>query len=404
MALVFEDTTVRGGTHALIIGVGAYPKAKPGQGVNPVLRKVKDIASAVDSAKLMADWVLANRANLQAPLASLEVLISEVHGSGARYTPIHPALQRGFKPADDATLRIEGAAWTQRLAADPGSVALFYGCGHGANRGESPVLFLSDLNEQPLGNAWSHVNVGKVARAIKQIPDLASGFFFLDACGEFVLEFPDNARACDFITADIPKTSQRDRVLCLAAASAGLLSYSGDADVDYAALDPDYDGEAFGSAVRFGRFTQTLLKALNGASARWADGWRVDGMSLMTDIRPLHRTYFPQWNDRPFEPTAPETQNDRFAIVTHSAPQFPIVVSTDPTARTEDFDLKIGLANDGHGPWITERAGRAGGPWAAHVVGNRSVPFYALAIDGPDCYSSFFKADQPQFDHRVVIK
>lgn len=404
MTLVFQDPAVSSGTHALIIGVAAYPFAKPDKGGNPALRRVKDIASAADSAKLVGDWLIDNRSNLAAPLASLEVVISDVVVGTPRYTPTHAELHGPFDAAVDASVRNAGTAWLNRIQADPGATALFYGCGHGANRGASPLLFLSDLNQQPLGNAWSHLNIGRLAQAFKQMPQLTAGFFFLDACGEFVPMLGDNPRDCTIIAPDVPRPADRDKVLLLAAASAGSLAHSGDADPDFESIEPGYDGEADASGVRLGRFTQTILKGLSGASARWSNGWKVDSMGLCTDLKPLHRTYFPHWNDKPFEPSPVLTPNDRFPIVNVAAPLFPVVISTEPLTRTGDFDLKISLSTDGQTPWLLEREGRAAAPWAAFVGADQTVPIYALALDGEDRHVSFFKADQPQFDHRVVIK
>ena len=157
--------------------------------------------------------------------------------------------------------------------------------------------------------------------------------------------------------------------------------------------------------MKIGRFTQALLKGLNGASARWIDNdWSVDNMGLWSDLKQIHRAYFPSWKDKPFEPSQILTPNDRVPIIRHTAPRLPVLVIIDPAHRTADFDLKIGLAGDGAEPWMESRSVRHADPWLTHVGGDRSRPFYAVALDGAGaCFSSFFKADQPQFDQRVSV-
>ena len=405
MALVFEDKTIAGGTHAFLIGVGEYPFAKPDKGTNPKLRTVKDLRSAADSAKLMTDWLLDNRASLQPPLASLDILISDVPGGDARYQPHNPEVQGAFVRAEGDLVRAAGRAWVSRLQADPGGTALFYACGHGANLSNQPVLFLSDLNQQEGGDAWSHLNLRKIASAFRQRPYVTKAIFFLDACGEFVPHLSTEANDSNFISPEMPKDTDRDKVLLLAAASAGLLAHSGET-VDFSQSTPDFEGEPEDkAALRFGRFTLTLLKGLSGASARWDGlGWAVDTTGLVADLKLLHRTYFPQWADKPFEPSQAIPPNDPLTIIAHAAPRIPVVVSTVPPGRMVEFDLKIGAARDGAGPWRDERPARAATPWRTEIEGDAEAPLYALAMDGGACHASFFRADRPSFDQKVVIR
>jgi hypothetical protein len=408
-----EAARAKKATHAFIIGVGDYPDAKLDGGTDPDLRGVRDLPSAADSAKLMCDWLIANQDKLAAPLGSIEVLISDVAGGGSRYAPLDPALRGPIDRADGTTIPLAGQAWLDRLAGDPGGTAFFYACGHGANHGTLPVLFHSDLNRRRGADAYAHLNIGRMAQAFRQMTDLAAGFFFVDACGEFVKTFPPDVRDDGFVSPGLPKDTDRDKVWLLSAASAALLAYPGlDADDRYRLFEEKVDGNGSiravtedGTPVKIGRFTQALLKGLNGASARWnGEGWSVDNIGLWSDLKPLHRIYFPSWKDKPFEPSEFLTPNDRVPIIRHATPRFPVLVSTDPVQRTAEFDLKIGLAGDGTEPWIDSRQERIADAWLTHVNGDRSRPVYALALDGAGaCHSSFFKAEQPQFDQRVPI-
>lgn len=412
MTRIFQRDVAQA-THAFVIGVGDYPHAKPGQGRNPKLRVVKDLASAADSAKLVCDWLLDNRDKLVAPLGSIEVLISDVAQAPpaglARYEAHNQELAVPIDRAEADPIVRAGRDWMNRLELDHGSTAIFYACGHGASHGLQPTLFHSDLNLRAGGDAWSHVNVGKMAQAFRQQTHIKAAFFFLDACGEFVPIFPTGASETSFISPDIPQSTDRDKVCLISAASAGLLAYEGvaeEAGEVIADRDPEYEGDlaAAGGMVRIGRFTQTLLKSLGGASARW-DGtsWAVDNMGVLSDLKPIHRIYFPHWKDRLFEPTQGPNQNDRFPIIRYTEVRLPVVVLTDPPQRTKDFDLKIALSQNGEDGSLDHRDARAPHAWLAHVDGDRTRPFYALAVDGALCYSSFFQADQPRFDHRVTV-
>nr|WP_294815930.1 hypothetical protein [uncultured Sphingomonas sp.] len=385
------------------MGVGDYPYAKPGQGAKVELENVNDLPSAADGAKLICDWLIANKDKLGAKLGSIEVLISDVPGGAARYVPRAPALNQPIDRADGTTIPAAGRAWLKRIKEDPGSTALFYACGHGANNGTSPVLFHSDLNLNGGGDAWAHLNVGSMARAFRQMPDLAAGFFFLDACGEFVSNMPAGLGDNHFIQPDIPKDTDRDKVWLFAAASAGVKAYPG---MNFDDVPPKDTESQDVSQVKFGRFTQTLLKGLNGAVARWSGEWCVDNMALgAAALKTLHRIYFPSWKDRPFEPTDVLTINDRVTIIRHPSVALPVLVLTDPADRTGEFDLKISLTNGGEQPWVDSRPVRDATPWPTHVNGDIKALFFALALDDAGaCHSRFFTADQPHFDHRVPIK
>src|SRR5688572_3732573 len=86
MTLIFSQPQVGPATHAFIVGVGGYPSCKAGKGQLAELRRVPDVPSAADSARLMCDWLIANDDRLAAPLASVELLITDApHGGLTPY-------------------------------------------------------------------------------------------------------------------------------------------------------------------------------------------------------------------------------------------------------------------------------------------------------------------------------
>lgn len=392
MTLILERPVQGPATHAFVIGVGSYPDAKPGKGAKPELRMVSDIASAADGAKLMSDWLIENQDRLAAPLASLELLVGEAdYPVGA--DPYPWANPKAVAEPTAANVKASGKSWVKRLKANPGSVALFYACGHGARLGSKPLLFLKDLNNDDL-DAWRYLNVGQAAEAFKQLAEISAAFFFLDACQEFSpqLELSKTEDlAARFIAPLDPfkLQSARDKVALLCATSDGLLAYEG-------LLSPD-------SKVRIGRFTQTLKLALSGASVRWSGGrWIVDPGGLLVDLKPLHRNVRPEWRDQLFEPSQPVTPNEAFPIVAPADPLVPVLVTTDPIQAMGQYDLVIFASPDRTPPRLAVRTVRTEKAWLAWIKASR-LPHYAVAEAEAAIHQEMFVPNAPLFDQRIPI-
>lgn len=402
MAQIFYERNVVGpATHAFVIGVGDYPSAKPGKGAISELRTVRDLPSAADSAKLMCDWLIENQDKLAAPLARIEVLISDpTHLSNNRYNWKNA---KPVSPATNVNVKETGERWVENLITNPDNVAFFYACGHGAVVSGQRAIFLSDLNSNKV-NPWMHHNIGKTSQAFRQLEEIKAGFFFADTCGEFIKNFQlDDAEDSRFIKINLPSPSDRDKVWLLGAASEGLLAadalFASDEPLTYEAnLNRDSD-------VRIGRFTQTLIKGLDGASARWmGNKWMVYPNGLWQDLKMLQRVYFPEWKDRPFEPSQGVIQNDIIPIIYPANPVLPVCVLTDPEDAVSSFLLRIAERNDGQPPWVASREVKKPEYWLAEINGDPGKPLYALAMNGDGHFVSLFISDQPRFDQRVFVK
>lgn len=386
MTLIYQRNFDGPKTHALVVGVGAYPHAKPGQGVAPLLRDVRDLPSAADSAKLMCDWLISHADKLEAKLASIEVLISDPPGNNNRYNwqggPVEPATENNLMAA--------GIRWMGRLQAEGGAVAVFHCCGHGASLRDEPVLFLEDLNHYE-HKIWSHLKVRHIAQVLRKTNTVAAAFMFCDACGEQITEF-DVSDTQDVRFAAIPPgLASRSQVLLLAAASAGYLAYDG--------------AERAGSDVKFGRFTQTAIKGLEGASARWVKGrWVVHANGLQSDLKSIRHVYFQHWDSRyVFDPYPVVMPSDPYVLVEHQRHRVPVVVTTDPPARITDFDLYITARTDPAAPWLSNRTLREPTAWLTSVPGD-TKPLFALATDGVAVHwSEPFIPKNPVFDQTVEI-
>lgn len=388
MPLLFDREIIGPKTHAFVIGVGNYPFARAGQGVDADLRAVPALPSAADSAKLVCDWLLDNKDRLAAPLATLEVLISDPPVTENRY-PWAPAV-----PVDSATVAnvaSRGLAWYQRLCVQQGDVAFFYCCGHGASHLQQPVVFLEDLNRDPT-NVWSHINLGQLSSTLQKNHTISAAFLFSDACGEFIPKFElrRHAQPCLFYPEADLFSASRNQVALLCAASERRLAYEGT--------------DSAGSNLKFGRFTQTCLKGLSGSSARYSRArWAVNSRDLQSDLKALRRIYFEHWGDKePFDPYFAVTQSDSIPFVYPENFELPLVVITDPPERMPYYDFAISERNEPAPPWLKNNATRGTGPW------NTSVPpginaLYAIAIDGADHFSQLFQPKEPLFEQWVTV-
>ncbi|MFG1260176.1 hypothetical protein V5F79_22880 [Xanthobacter flavus] len=374
-------------THAFVLGVGSYPAAKAGVGVLQSLQKVPDLPSAADSAKLVTDWLIENQDRLAAPLATLEVLISDPAQPNNRYP-----WQRG--PIDAATaanVGTKGFAWYKRATATQGDVALFYCCGHGASHDQDPVLFLEDLNSDER-NAWTHINLASLAQAFRKSKTVSAVFLYSDACGELIPEFElvNDPQSCAFYPQLTPFGQSRNQVSLLCAAAEGLLAYDGP--------------RAAGAQVKFGRFTQTLVQALNGSSARWVrDKWGVCGRDLLGDLKYLRRIFFSHWDSKqPFEPFEAFTQTDRLPVIFPGAFELPIVVMTDPPERMPQYGIGISQTKDEDAPWLKNRDAGDASEWSTTVPPSRDA-LYAIAFSDQGRYSLLFQPKEPLFDQWVSV-
>ncbi|MEP9359536.1 hypothetical protein [Sphingomonas sp. KR3-1] len=391
MTQIFSRPPIQGPmTHAFIIGVGNYPHAKPGQGAKAELRTTKDLPSAADSAKFMCDWLIDNQDKLAAPLASIEMLLSDPAQPVAplRYVWRNPQVVDG---ATSVNVQAAGAAWLARLKARPGDVALFYACGHGAGLSTQPVIFLEDLNLSAV-NPWAHHNIGSTAASFKQLGDIRAAFFFSDTCREFRPTFTlsDNQDLSRFNAPYDPfDDTGREKVSLMCAATDTMLAYEGSLSDN--------------RLIKLGRFTQMLARGLDGALARWRDQrWVVYPSALFDDIKLLQRGLRPDWRGEPFEPAHAISPNEVFPIVYSPNPTLPVVVRTAPQTTMANYDLRIFNNATFTPPCVDQRDKGDGNDWLAWVPASL-VPHYAVAQDGVGQYQAIFVPNMPCFDERITV-
>ncbi len=366
MTRVYERPGLGPGvTRALVIGVGAYPSAKPQFANNATpkpLRNVKDLQSAATGAVLFADWLIANADTITPPLASVDVLLNVKVGpqvasayawAGRISNPavgVDPRQDGAVDEPTTANVKAAGIRWRTELEAGQGDSAILYICGHGAALGPDNVVFLSDLNSDPASPWGALLNIQQHASALKQMSGLGGACFFVDACSEAIAQLPSvPGTGAQFAYAN-PDLASVEKVAILAAAAPKKLTYEGTV--------PE------GNIVA-GRFTQCILQALRGAAVRDMSGagvqWVVHSHSLFEAIKPLYQLRR-EWADRHFDPVPPMLPAERRPLVSFAAPpKVPIRVRFVPP-RNEDWALELidyqqaAIANRPKGPpvdWLT---------------------------------------------------
>jgi hypothetical protein len=310
MSLIYKREVHGSAVHALVIGVGAYPWAKPGASPHgsdtPVhLRKLPDLDSAPAGARKFADWLICHADHLPASLASVELALStppRAPASNAQYEWTARIKAPGADPrgastavsfTDGKSILEAGERWAGRLQAAPDQIAIFYICGHGTAVPTRSAVLLSDVAGPGYKFAWDpFIDVQYLAGVMSRLPTLKESYLFVDACQEIVsdvvfgeVDEPVNiGRGLEFFVRR-GLTASRNKVLLLVSGPVGTIAFD--------------DGEGGG-----GRFTHVLIEALDGAAARNYTGaghWGVVIDSLPRAMRILYRLR--GWPLDGFDPT-----------------------------------------------------------------------------------------------------
>jgi len=336
MSLIYERTVDGPGTHAFIIGVGSYPYAKPGtspfgQNLPLPLRDIRDLDSAPAGAKLFADWLISHADDLPAPLASVNLALSAPPGTAASACEYEwktrlqvpgndPRMSPAVSSTDGAAVELAGKDWAKRFQSVPNQIAVFYICGHGAAVPTRSVVLLSDVAGPTYMVPWQpHVDVQYLAGAMCRLEKLKEGYVFVDACQEVVAEMllamADESVGIGEPVRFFPQssTASKNKVLLLVPGSIGKLAFD--------------DGKGGG-----GRYTQVLVKALNGAGARNYTGAGKWGVLIDGLPRTLKLLYgLRGWPPDEFDPVPIKTLVTGTPLIRHpEPPEVPFAVMLDP--------------------------------------------------------------------------
>lgn len=258
-------------THVLIIGVNAYPHL-PGGASWPTQRAPKhfglpQLTSPVASAHAFTNWLLEHYQNVDAPLGSIELLLSP-----ASYTPsagaasrlqVQPGTPVQVAAAEFAPIEQAAGRWYIRADKHRDNVALFYFCGHGLEASDR-YLLPADFGANRLKWTANMINLTETHNNMDRC-QAKTQLFFIDACRERPQELQAYAAVASVGEALIGQQS------------GGIL------DRDWRLYHAAAPGQsAAGPPNRESYFTWALIQCLGGMGAREQDATHapVDHVSL----------------------------------------------------------------------------------------------------------------------------
>lgn len=251
-------------THALIIGIGGYRHLDGGSHPKPEIRTsigvLGQLTTAPRSARAFADFVVANAARWQAPLGSVDLILSAKPGDTAALPNGHP---------NSATFDVIEEAysnWRARCDSHKDNIALLYFCGHGVEK-EQQILLTEDFGRST-NNPWRHAIALDTSVLGFRRCNANTQCFFIDACRE--ITSPLKNHDIDASPLEVPKLAQRESEFTFQMKSTAAKE---------TALGPP-NGVAYA--------TQALIRALGGdAAAVKGNKWvvRTGGIAdKITDI------------------------------------------------------------------------------------------------------------------------
>jgi|GEM_PF-3283311 len=175
---LIEDRTPSPGTHALVIGVNHYRHLTGGSDAHKasVLKRLEQLDSPVPSALHFANWLKHDYVNTDAPLRSLQVLLSPGPFVDAK-TGVEEEVQKAEMKEILAAFR----EWEKLCAGVKGNVAIFYFCGHGFEKG-SQCLLPEDFGNDSTAEEWlTCINFNLTFEAMARVP-VEAQCYFIDAC------------------------------------------------------------------------------------------------------------------------------------------------------------------------------------------------------------------------------
>jgi hypothetical protein len=238
------------------------------------------------------------------------------------------------------------------------------------------------LNAQSLGNV------------LRQNTRISGAYLFVDACGESIPGFDLHLQANPdpgvvFWPASKWGAQESWKVLLLCATPSGIEAH---------------DGTMPNSTVRLGRFTQTLVKGLNGALVGdWDGRWSVDSGSLSNQLKNLREFYFPGWNEYSFEPGALMGFNEVRHIVVPAKPMLPVKARVSPKEAFDGHLLCIGEVPPPpiptHDPVPFDTVANV---WRPEMEPSTTAR-YAVVHKGDTFHVLHFTPNKPHFDLKVPI-
>jgi hypothetical protein len=146
-----RDAAVAGpATHALVIGVGAYPHLNGGTKKRSNRHDgMEQLISPPISARMFASWLMSEFSQPNKPLASVALLLSEAAPSPF-VDPNNPNNSVVVAEADSSNVRLAIQHLFRRGDENADNLLVFYFCGHGIAAGTDTALLLADYGANDL--------------------------------------------------------------------------------------------------------------------------------------------------------------------------------------------------------------------------------------------------------------
>jgi len=334
-------------THALIIGVGAYSHLPGGSKYDTAPARLdfglRQLTSPPISARYFADWLIRSFRNDDAPLGTVEMLLSE-----ANPTPfgLPSGTQFNVEPATLDKVEQAFRRWYRRCDEHADNLALLYFCGHGLLVGGDQVLLAEDygwddLNE--FAGAWYFEKTYKgMARCKAHLQ-----CFFVDACDNVPAEARDiaDAGARAFLSSSWPSARDPEQLVFTAAA-------------------PGSKANALPNQVSL--FTEALVQSLEGRGCdpAYQSPWVVTTPYLVTAV---NRIVAELSQGGPAQRPDPRRQPSREMPLHMRAapPLIPVRIQFNPPAAIANANLELRSQTDPN--WVQQRAQQPG-EWVLNQV------------------------------------
>jgi Caspase domain len=302
--LVHEEPVSGPGTHAIVIGVGAYPHLNGGtDALTSDHDGMGQLSSPPISARKVASWLIESFANPEKPLSTVALLLSEATVEKFENPKTHVAYDVEPATADAASEAIR--AWKVLGDTDSRNLMLFYFCGHGITEGTDTALLLADFGSDPNKALDGALDFRRLYSGLKRCR-ATEQCFFIDAC--------------------------RDRSHMLADAD----GFAGQVVIQPGLRDPSWErvfapvfyasfkgAKAYGQPGEASLYSQALLKGLAGWGADDDSGdgrWRVTTWKLGEALENAMIR-----KSREFDRYLPSAMDAPNKIYLHQLPNEPIV-------------------------------------------------------------------------------
>jgi Caspase domain len=289
-SLVHDKAVVGPATHALVIGVGAYPHLNGGsKTLTSDHEGMGQISSPPVSARAVANWLIKTFNNPAKPLATVSLLLAESSPQPFSY-PLAPPHDIPVAEATTANLKDAAQGWFVRGNSNRDNLMLFYFCGHGISQGTETALLMADFGANPLNSLEGAFDFRKFYLGLETCA-ATEQCFFVDACRA---SSDSLIAAQGFIGQVLVKPGLRNATWPRRKTS-----------ILYATLKGD---KAYASPAEPSVYTGALLRALDHFAADDEEGdWRVntnrladalDHLVATQMVRKFNLVQVPESNDR----------------------------------------------------------------------------------------------------------